>query len=256
MKISRSSLILLNPPRGVSLDRDMRYFLKKWIFIFIALFLYSSCPGGASQNNMEKMIKDAFRDYSGDYLIYVNKNDFSLSIYNKKGEAVKRYKIGYGLNPDKRPKLFAGDNRTPEGIYKITEILSIDADPASDSCKNLKAMNSVYFKAEDGHYKFGKKDADLGKNAYGPRFFRIDYPADHDYKRYDKAKRKGEIPESRGKIRSIGSGIAIHGNNDPPSIGELCSSGCIRMYNEDIAELDEFTEIGTPVIIVNSPLKR
>ena len=49
---------------------------------------------------------------------------------------------------------------------------------------------------------------------------------------------------------SIGGGIAIHGNNDPDSIGHLATSGCIRMLNDDVIELEQFIQIGTPVYIV------
>ena len=39
----------------------------------------------------------------------------------------------------------------------------------------------------------------------------------------------------------------IHGTNDPRSIGKAVSSGCIRLLNEDIAELYELVKIGTKV---------
>ncbi|MDD6850571.1 MAG: L,D-transpeptidase [Veillonellaceae bacterium] len=34
-------------------------------------------------------------------------------------------------------------------------------------------------------------------------------------------------------------GIGIHGTHDPNSIGTNASEGCIRMYNQDVAELKE-----------------
>jgi lipoprotein-anchoring transpeptidase ErfK/SrfK len=42
----------------------------------------------------------------------------------------------------------------------------------------------------------------------------------------------------------------IHGTNDPRSIGRAVSSGCIRLLNEDIAELYELVKIGTKVIVL------
>lgn len=42
----------------------------------------------------------------------------------------------------------------------------------------------------------------------------------------------------------------IHGNNDPASIGQAISLGCIRMRNEDIVELFELVRVGLPVEIV------
>jgi lipoprotein-anchoring transpeptidase ErfK/SrfK len=42
----------------------------------------------------------------------------------------------------------------------------------------------------------------------------------------------------------------IHGTNDPRSIGRAVSSGCIRLLNEDIAELYELVKIGTKVRVL------
>lgn len=42
---------------------------------------------------------------------------------------------------------------------------------------------------------------------------------------------------------------AIHGTNDPSSIGGFVSYGCIRMHNRDIKALYEMVDIGTPVIV-------
>ncbi len=194
-------------------------------------------------------VKDIFKSYQGDYLFYINKSSFMMHIYDRNLNIVASYKITYGLNPDRKAKLYAGDNRTPEGVYQITEILSQDADKNSVAYMTLRNMNSYYFKARDGHYKFGKKDVDLGYNAYGPRFFRISYPNKDDILRYNDALKKNMIPKYKGKILSIGSGIAIHGNNDEPSIGELASSGCIRMRNNEIIELDKYVKLHLPVII-------
>ncbi len=43
--------------------------------------------------------------------------------------------------------------------------------------------------------------------------------------------------------------IGIHGTNNPGSIGDDISLGCIRLRNEDIAALHEMTPIGTRVTI-------
>lgn len=49
-----------------------------------------------------------------------------------------------------------------------------------------------------------------------------------------------------------GSNYGVHGNNAPYSIGTYASSGCIRMYNEDIIWLYERIPLGTEVKIVNN----
>ena len=41
----------------------------------------------------------------------------------------------------------------------------------------------------------------------------------------------------------------IHGTNNPTSIGQNLSHGCIRMYNHDVLELSKSTPIGTTVSI-------
>lgn len=42
----------------------------------------------------------------------------------------------------------------------------------------------------------------------------------------------------------------IHGTNNPSSIGQAVSKGCIRMYNQDVEKLYQIVEIGTPVTII------
>jgi lipoprotein-anchoring transpeptidase ErfK/SrfK len=41
----------------------------------------------------------------------------------------------------------------------------------------------------------------------------------------------------------------IHGTNDPSSIGKAMSSGCIRMLNEDVADLFMRVPVGTRVVV-------
>lgn len=43
---------------------------------------------------------------------------------------------------------------------------------------------------------------------------------------------------------------AIHGTNNPGSIGHFVSHGCIRMFNEDIMDLYQRASIGTPVYVL------
>lgn len=42
----------------------------------------------------------------------------------------------------------------------------------------------------------------------------------------------------------------IHGSNEPWSIGQAVSSGCIRMRNEDVTDLYERVGVGTKVIVM------
>jgi lipoprotein-anchoring transpeptidase ErfK/SrfK len=42
---------------------------------------------------------------------------------------------------------------------------------------------------------------------------------------------------------------AIHGTNQPGSIGRTASYGCIRMHNEDVVDLYGRVAVGTPVVV-------
>jgi lipoprotein-anchoring transpeptidase ErfK/SrfK len=44
----------------------------------------------------------------------------------------------------------------------------------------------------------------------------------------------------------------IHGTNEPSSIGKALSSGCIRMLNQDVADLFDRVAIRTPVVVLPS----
>jgi lipoprotein-anchoring transpeptidase ErfK/SrfK len=44
----------------------------------------------------------------------------------------------------------------------------------------------------------------------------------------------------------------IHGTNQPNSIGQAMSSGCIRMLNHDIIDLYERVPVGAPVVVIQA----
>ncbi|WP_293860489.1 L,D-transpeptidase [uncultured Alsobacter sp.] len=48
----------------------------------------------------------------------------------------------------------------------------------------------------------------------------------------------------------------IHGTNEPWSIGEQVSSGCIRLLNEDVADLYEKVPVGTNVLVKRNGVYR
>jgi len=64
------------------------------------------------------------------------------------------------------------------------------------------------------------------RNSYGPRWMSLGNATTGTYRRY-----------------------GIHGTNAPNSIGNHISSGCIRMYNEDVIELFDLVPVGTKVTI-------
>jgi hypothetical protein len=52
-----------------------------------------------------------------------------------------------------------------------------------------------------------------------------------------------------GISKGGGGRYGVHGNASPNSIGTNASHGCIRMINQDVEEMYEYVELGTPVWI-------
>ncbi len=220
--------------------------MRKICYIIFSALIFISCSD-VKKESLQKV----FSSHKVVYALVIIKKEFKLEVYDSGYRKINSYSIGIAHNPDMKPKLYEGDNRTPEGIYEINEILSMDSAKESESYRKLMNMNRVYFKKSKGYHKFGDPESDLGDNAYGPRYYGINYPVDKDFDNYRKAYDKGGIPSINGKPAEIGYGIAIHGNNDEESIGHLCSSGCIRMYNRDVIDLEKYVVLSTPVIILH-----
>jgi lipoprotein-anchoring transpeptidase ErfK/SrfK len=70
--------------------------------------------------------------------------------------------------------------------------------------------------------------------------------------RRDKPFIPGGSPENPMGVAAMtlsGGELAIHGTNEPNSIGHFVSYGCIRMFNEDVEDFYRRVGIGTPVIV-------
>ncbi|HKI51947.1 MAG TPA: L,D-transpeptidase family protein [Geothermobacteraceae bacterium] len=80
--------------------------------------------------------------------------------------------------------------------------------------------------------------------------------------RLEKPELPGRVPA--GPDNPLGSrwigltaeGVGIHGSNQPYGVGRRVSHGCIRLYPEDILDLAGRVKPGTPVRIVDQPLKQ
>lgn len=55
---------------------------------------------------------------------------------------------------------------------------------------------------------------------------------------------------------AVGDGTyLIHGTNNPIAVGMPVTHGCVRMYPDDVAALYPLVPVGTPVRLVNEPVK-
>lgn len=246
----------------------------KKIISLILLLSVSPCLHAGYFENIEEHLKD----YKKKYFIYVNKELKRLYLIDSDLKVWKTYKVATGtVNGD---KVHNGDNRTPSGVYKVKEIMqyhepwymkqireSLERSKNDKArynyywdyyrnavIKNIKgkkriaSLNSLYLDAAGGHTKYGTQE-DLGYNAYGSVFMRLDYPNEEDMRKYREAIEAGRVPRKGGGYVDPGSGIAIHGTNDNPSLGYDASSGCVRMENDDIVQLSDYVSEGTMVVI-------
>jgi len=58
-------------------------------------------------------------------------------------------------------------------------------------------------------------------------------------------------PMGAAAMTLAGDEYAIHGTNNPGSVGHFVSHGCIRMYNRDIMDLYRRVSFGTRVVVLH-----
>jgi len=78
-------------------------------------------------------------------------------------------------------------------------------------------------------------------------------PAEMIQRRPDLPRYMAGGPENPLGARAMYLGASlyrIHGSNEPDTIGQAVSSGCIRMLNEDVVDLYERVKVGTPVVVL------
>jgi len=130
----------------------------------------------------------------------------------KHGVLQRRFPVVLGGKP-KGAKRFEGDMRTPEGLYRVA-----------------------------------------GKRPH-PRwqyFIAINYPNAEDRFAYEHELQNGGVPKITNRPLRIGSGIGIHGSNQPDAQerGEDWTQGCVAMRNKDVVHVFDNVEVGTPVLVL------
>lgn len=146
-----------------------------------------------------------------EYAVVVRKEERTLTVYHRT-EQLKVYPIVLGI-ASYGPKIYQGDLRTPEGVYRIS--------------------------SKRPHARWN-------------RFMLLSYPNDEDRDRYAMALNEGRVPIIDGHAPGIGGAVGIHGSDreDSNSRGDDWTWGCVSLLNQHVAELYETVPIGTPVLIL------
>jgi murein L,D-transpeptidase YafK len=163
-------------------------------------------------------------------LLIAHKGQYRLRLYSR-GKLVKTYVIGLGQSPVGQ-KQDQGDNRTPEGRYRITQKLP-------------------------GPFP-GTYGAFLGS-----RWIGLGYPNDQDA---EAGLRRGvltkaQVEQIRAANRAgsqppqdtrLGGGIGIHGWSGkwPGDDRQNVTWGCISLQNPDLEDLYDRIEVGTLIVIL------
>ena len=160
------------------------------------------------------------------HLIKIHKQSYRLELFEDGLAApVRTYGVAVAKNPGDKQK--TGDNRTPTSWGSAVAIPARYAGAAI----GVPSAQVPFVVEEICDASYWTHDFGDGKGviegAYGPWFISLD----------------------TGWI-----GIGIHGTHDPASIGTMASEGCIRLRNEDVAELKQLIYgpakgVGTRVII-------
>jgi hypothetical protein len=163
-------------------------------------------------------------------LLIARKGQYRMRLYAR-GKLVKTYVIGLGQNPLGH-KQQEGDNRTPEGSYRIIQ-------------KLVGPFTGAY-----GEF-------------LGPRWIRLNYPNDQDAEAglrrglVTKAQVEQILAANRAgtqplKDTKLGGGIGIHGWSGkwPGDDRQNLTWGCLSLQNPDLEDLYDRVEVGTTVIIL------
>lgn len=119
--------------------------------ILIVLCLLLAALSLKAQRNYSKFVEEA----GSAPFIVVDKTALTLALVDENGKAIKEYGVAVAVNYG--PKKVAGDHKTPEGKFKINELL--------------------YAKGLKHDFHDGKGPI---RDAYGPWFLRLDVPGFRD----------------------------------------------------------------------------
>lgn len=144
-----------------------------------------------------------------DISLLVQKSSYSVFV-NYKGQLIKSYPCVFGKDPvnDKQMK---GDNRTPEGNFKITSFRE--------------------------HFIWGY-------------FIGIDYPNEESWAKFNQNLTHNIIPQDANIGGSVGFHGVVDGLESFIDTKNNWTEGCISLKNQDITEIANYMQPGISVKIV------
>lgn len=165
-----------------------------------------------------------------DTLLIAHKSEFRMKLYAK-GKWIKTYTIALGQEPN-GPKQQQGDNKTPEGVYKIIQ-------------KSRGPFEGAY------------------SQYLGVAWLRLNYPNNADavngFKKglITQAQKNAIINANNAgkeppKTTKLGGGIGIHGwwGDWPGNDQQNLTWGCISVQNPELNDLYERVPLGTTIVIL------
>ena len=147
--------------------------------------------------------------------IIVKKGQRKLFLYSA-GKLLRTYRVGLGLSPV-GDKVREGDRRTPEGgFYIFTK---------NNKSQFYLSLGISYPNA--AHAERGLREGLINRT------------------QYDSILRALKAKKAPPQNTALGGDIYIHGNG----AGSDWTWGCVALENEDIRELFDAIQVGTPVVI-------
>lgn len=185
---------------------------------------WSEVPASVRETPLEEILQEkGIPTPVPDLTVVVDKSDYTLSLFS--GQVfLKSYHVALGDNGN-GDKEVAGDHKTPEGRFYISQMLVLDPpDPY-----------------------------------LGSRWMRLAYPNDEDalrgleqglidqstYQDIVAANAAGTIPPQN---TALGGGIGIHGGTTQAT-GDHWTWGCVGLKDADVQEIFNYVSVGTSVVI-------
>jgi lipoprotein-anchoring transpeptidase ErfK/SrfK len=145
-----------------------------------------------------------------DFYIVIEKSSYLMSIYDSHDKLVASYPVVFGLSGNLNDKMCAGDNETPEGIFKIA--------------------------SKRAHEKWDK-------------ILLLDYPTKECVKAFKERKAKGLLPANAVLGGGVGLHGTWPGDDITIDRKQNWTEGCVSTKNSYIDDIYSFVPVGTKVII-------